>query len=304
MLQRIARLAIRAPKRIIVIALLVMVATGIFGIPVTKSLSAGGFQDPTSESAKATKLLVDKFGQGDMELIISVTSEGGAQGPEARAVGTDIAGQLQASPHVVDVTSAWTAPAARRPGTGQQGRQDRTDRRGHHRRRERCAEVHERTHRTARSRSRRRHGARRRRSDDLRTDQRPERKRPVAHGIHRDSAQLPGAGVGVRWPAGSGAAVGRRRLCDLGFDGGAARDHLRHRRIDIRAQFERRHGSRAGHRLHAADRQPVSGRTGRRIGARRGVDPHHGDRRTDRALLGVDGRAVDGRDGASSRCTS
>ena len=115
MLQKIARLAIRAPKRIIVIALLVMVATAIFGIPVTKSLSAGGFQDPTSESAKATKMLVDKFGQGDMELIISVSSEGGAQSPEARAVGIDITSQLQASPHVADVTSAWTAPETAAP---------------------------------------------------------------------------------------------------------------------------------------------------------------------------------------------
>jgi RND superfamily putative drug exporter len=114
-LQRIARMAIRAPKRIIVIALLVMVATGIFGIPVTKSLSAGGFQDPTSESAKAAQLLVDKFGQGSMQLIISVTSDGGAQSAESRAVGTDIAAQLQASPHVANVASAWTAPATATP---------------------------------------------------------------------------------------------------------------------------------------------------------------------------------------------
>jgi uncharacterized membrane protein YdfJ with MMPL/SSD domain len=114
-LQRIARLAIRSPKRIIVIALLVMVATGIFGIPVTKSLSAGGFQDPTSESAKASKVLVDKFGQGDMELLITVTSDGGAQGPEARAVGSDITSKLEASPYVANVTSAWTAPATAAP---------------------------------------------------------------------------------------------------------------------------------------------------------------------------------------------
>ena len=62
-LERIALLAIRAPRRIVAIAALVMVACGIFGIPVAKSLSAGGFQDPTSESAQATQLLVDKFGQ-------------------------------------------------------------------------------------------------------------------------------------------------------------------------------------------------------------------------------------------------
>ena len=115
MLQRIALLAIAAPRRIIAVALLVMVACGIFGIPVAKHLSAGGFQDPTSESAQATKLLVDKFGQGDMELLISVTSEGGAQGPAARAVGTDIADQLKASPYVGEVSSAWTAPRSAAP---------------------------------------------------------------------------------------------------------------------------------------------------------------------------------------------
>jgi RND superfamily putative drug exporter len=114
-LQRIALLAIAAPRRIIATALLVMVACGIFGIPVAKHLSAGGFQDPTSESAQATKLLVDKFGQGDMELLISVTSGAGAQGTAARAVGTDIADQLKASPYVGDVTSAWTAPASAAP---------------------------------------------------------------------------------------------------------------------------------------------------------------------------------------------
>ena len=115
MLQRIAHLAIAAPRRIIAAAVLVMVAAGVFGIPVAKSLSAGGLQDPTSESDQATKLLVDKFGRGDMDLVISVTSDAGAQGDAARAVGTDIAARLQASPYVAQVTSAWTAPPSAAP---------------------------------------------------------------------------------------------------------------------------------------------------------------------------------------------
>ncbi|MGB7508317.1 MAG: hypothetical protein WA965_23125, partial [Mycobacterium sp.] len=72
MLQRIALSAIAAPRRVLVVALFVMVGCGIFGVPVAQQLSAGGFQDPTSESAEATQLLVDKFDQGDMELLISV----------------------------------------------------------------------------------------------------------------------------------------------------------------------------------------------------------------------------------------
>jgi RND superfamily putative drug exporter len=109
-LQGIARLAIAAPKRIIALALLVMAGTAIFGIPVIKSLSAGGFQDPASQSSQAARLLSEKFGQGDMPMLISVTSDDGAQSAPARAVGTDIVTQLKASPNVADVTSAWTAP--------------------------------------------------------------------------------------------------------------------------------------------------------------------------------------------------
>lgn len=89
-----------------------MVAAGVFGIPVAKSLSAGGFQDPTSESARATALLSDKFARGDMQLVISVAddSAAGANTPAARAVGTDIAAKLKASPYVTEVSSAWTVP--------------------------------------------------------------------------------------------------------------------------------------------------------------------------------------------------
>ena len=116
MLERIAGLAIRAPRRIVAIAALVMLTCGIFGIPVAKSLSAGGFQDPTSESAQATQLLVDKFGQGDMELVISLTDDSAsAQSPAARAVAADIVKQLQESPSVAQVTSAWTAPPSAVP---------------------------------------------------------------------------------------------------------------------------------------------------------------------------------------------
>jgi len=112
-LQRIATTAIAAPRRILVVAALVMIAAGIFGIPVANKLSAGGFQDPTAESALATQLLADKFHRGDMQLVIAVTAEapgGRADGGRAREVGTEIVSELKASPYVTEVTSAWTAP--------------------------------------------------------------------------------------------------------------------------------------------------------------------------------------------------
>ncbi|MEV0355633.1 MMPL family transporter [Nocardia sp. NPDC050697] len=111
MLSAIARLALAAPRRVLAVALLVLVAAAAFGIPVAGSLSAGGFQDPTSPSARATELLSAKFGRGDMELVLTVTAEQGATGPAASAAGAAIVDRLRRSEHVTQVFSAWTVPA-------------------------------------------------------------------------------------------------------------------------------------------------------------------------------------------------
>jgi uncharacterized membrane protein YdfJ with MMPL/SSD domain len=111
LLQRVAALAIAAPRRTIAAAAVVMAAAAVFGIPVANSLSAGGFADPTSESAGATTILKDKFGQGDVQLLLVVTTPDGVQSPAAKAVGVEIAEQLARAPHVTSVSSAWTAPA-------------------------------------------------------------------------------------------------------------------------------------------------------------------------------------------------
>ena len=115
MLQGIAGLAIRAPRRIIAAALLIMVAAAIYGVPVTNSLSNGGFRDPTSQSWRASELLADKFDTGDMQMVVAVTSQTGVHGGAADAAGRDIVARLQASPYVAQVQSAWTAPAAAAP---------------------------------------------------------------------------------------------------------------------------------------------------------------------------------------------
>lgn len=110
MLHRIALMAIAAPRRILAVAVLLMIGAAVFGVPVTKSLSAGGFQDPTSESARATQLLTDTFGVGDMQLVLSVTAPEGADSPAARGAGADIVKVIEESPHAADVVSAWTSP--------------------------------------------------------------------------------------------------------------------------------------------------------------------------------------------------
>ena len=89
-----------------------MAGTAVFGIPAANSLSAGGFEDPTADSAHAAQLLAGKFDQGDTQMLITVSANSGAQGDAARAVGTDIVHQLHNSPHVAQVISPWTAPSS------------------------------------------------------------------------------------------------------------------------------------------------------------------------------------------------
>ena len=92
--------------------MLLTVALGIFGVPVAKTLSASGFGDPTSESASATQLLTDKFQQGDVQLLIVVSTPDGIDSAAARAAGNNIVDKLRSSPHVAQVTSPWTSPPA------------------------------------------------------------------------------------------------------------------------------------------------------------------------------------------------
>lgn len=112
MLSWVASVAIAKPRRIVAIAILTLVVAAIFGLPVAKSLSAGGFQDQNSESARASAMLVDKFHQGGMPLVVVVGSDDGFDSPKAREAAVDIVDQLKQSPHVISASSAWTVPPA------------------------------------------------------------------------------------------------------------------------------------------------------------------------------------------------
>jgi RND superfamily putative drug exporter len=115
MLRAVTRLAIAAPRRTVAVAALIALAAAIYGLPVVSKLSAGGFQDPTSESAQATALLRDKFDQTDQKMLLVVTAPGGVRSEQARAAATDIIDHVKRSEWVLDVSSAWTSP----PGTAE-----------------------------------------------------------------------------------------------------------------------------------------------------------------------------------------
>lgn len=88
-----------------------MLVTAIFGIPVVTGLAAGGMRDPDSESSHAAALLADKFDQGNLLLILTVTSATGVDSPQARAVGMEIVRSLESEPDIGQISSPWTVPA-------------------------------------------------------------------------------------------------------------------------------------------------------------------------------------------------
>lgn len=109
MLNWIAELVIRAPRRIIAVALLVSVAAGIVGVGTIERLGAGGFFDPQSDAMRGSEILENTFDSANPNLILLVSDPNGVDSPTARRVGLEITEQVRADPHARSVQSYWEA---------------------------------------------------------------------------------------------------------------------------------------------------------------------------------------------------
>lgn len=86
----------------------------VFGIPIADSLSGAGFQDPNAEPSRASDLLATKFGQGDLQMLITISSDDGVRSSTAVRIGTEAVHRLGSSPYVAHVMSPWTEPPSAR----------------------------------------------------------------------------------------------------------------------------------------------------------------------------------------------
>lgn len=107
MLRRIADLCVTAPRRILLAAGFFVIVAAVFGVPAASSLSGGGFVDPTSESSRAAALLAERFDQGNLQLVLLVSSASGAAGGPAGAAVADITRQMSQYPFVSQVASPF-----------------------------------------------------------------------------------------------------------------------------------------------------------------------------------------------------
>jgi RND superfamily putative drug exporter len=112
----LARLVLRRPRHILVASALLLAIAAVISAPIGKSLTAGGFQDPSSESAHAARVLTDNFRQGDTQLVLSVSTPEGPNSAPARRAALDAIQKLQDSGYVTGIVSAWTLPPQSAPG--------------------------------------------------------------------------------------------------------------------------------------------------------------------------------------------
>ncbi|MCF6525854.1 MMPL family transporter [Streptomyces sp. JJ36] len=121
MLSRLAELALRRARALLLLGLVAVVAMGVVGTGAFGKLQSGGFEDPGAPSSRAQRVIDEKFG-GDTNLVLLVeAARGGLDSPQARADARELTTGLADAPHVANVVSYWDSPgAALTSGDGEQ----------------------------------------------------------------------------------------------------------------------------------------------------------------------------------------
>ena len=109
----LGRLAVRRRRLVLALSVLFVVAAGAGGVGVFGALEDDGFEDPRSESARASAFLEDELGASEPELVLVVEAAGGdVDAPEVVDAGTALGDELATAPHVGSVISYWALDRA------------------------------------------------------------------------------------------------------------------------------------------------------------------------------------------------
>jgi putative drug exporter of the RND superfamily len=114
LIDRLAHLATRRTRGVLIAAVVFVALAGGLGGGVAENLTSGGFEDPSTESARAEEALADRFDTGVPNLILLVTAPDGADvdTPEVDQAGRSLTSELTAEEGVTDVVSYWSEGGA------------------------------------------------------------------------------------------------------------------------------------------------------------------------------------------------
>lgn len=109
MLNRLAHVTVRHRRLILGLTALFMVVAAVLGTRAFGVLEDEGFEDPSSESARAEDVR-DALGAGDPGIVVLATAIGGdVDSSDAAAEGVAVSTELEGLDGVIAVTSYWTA---------------------------------------------------------------------------------------------------------------------------------------------------------------------------------------------------
>ncbi|MEV0441269.1 MMPL family transporter [Streptomyces spectabilis] len=109
MFERIAELAIRRSRLVLIVATLVVALMGALGAGAFGKLLGGGFDDPASQSSRARDVIDEKFG-GETNLVFLVrAADGRVDSAAAERSGRALAADLKEEQDLTNVVSYWDA---------------------------------------------------------------------------------------------------------------------------------------------------------------------------------------------------
>ena len=112
MFERMGLALVRRRRLVLVATVALVVAAGILGGNVIERLTAGGFEDESSESFQAAEVLEERFGIEAPNLVLLVTSEtGSVDDPAVAEQGGSLTEELAAERGIEGVASYWSTGA-------------------------------------------------------------------------------------------------------------------------------------------------------------------------------------------------
>ncbi|MYY86861.1 MMPL family transporter [Streptomyces sp. SID335] len=107
MFERMAELAIRRSRLVLVVAAVIVALMGVLGAGAFGKLLGGGFDDPASPSSRARNVIDEKLG-GETNLVLLVrATDGRIDAPAARRDGESLIADLKKEPDLENVVSYW-----------------------------------------------------------------------------------------------------------------------------------------------------------------------------------------------------
>lgn len=107
----LARLTVGRPKTVVAVVVLLLLLAGAGGASVQQRLSGGGFWNADAESARAARILAEKYTTGtpNVLVLVEVPAEvGTVDTPTVATTGLQLTAELAALPGVRSVSSYWS----------------------------------------------------------------------------------------------------------------------------------------------------------------------------------------------------